>query len=186
MTARAHCWWFIALAGQATLHDAAGATTAVGRFDVSVNLRAPDGCQFTTSAGTAGSPPVVTLSCPSNLFVGVQPTVLPGAASPTAAVGGGALSTALFPGITGAPTDARPPSEAGAAVAALANLDTGTSGRASSNGAMFVERRDAAAGPGGGAQGFTLLRASPDLGAAGAAANAGSAANPPVEMWLIF
>lgn len=39
------------------LHEVAGATTAVGRFDVSVNLRAPDGCRFTTSAGTAGSPP---------------------------------------------------------------------------------------------------------------------------------
>ena len=33
---------------------------------------------------------------------------------------------------------------------------------------------------------FTLLRATPDLGAAGAAANTGSTANPPVEMWLIF
>lgn len=183
MTGRAHCWWFVALAGSATLHDVAGATTAVGRFDVSVNLRAPEGCQFTTSTGTAGSPPVVTLSCPSNLFVGVQPTVLPTAAGSTAAVGGGALSVGLFPGITGTPADARPPSEAGAAVATLANLDTGSSGRATSNGAMFVERRDAAAGPGGGAQGFMLLRASPD---SGAAANAGSTANPAVEMWLIF
>jgi hypothetical protein len=183
MTARAHCWWFVALAGQATLHDVAGATTAVGRFDVTVNLRAPDGCQFTTSAGTAGSPPVVTLSCPSNLFVGVQPTVIPTAASPAAAVGGGEISAGLFPGITSTSIEARPPTEAGAAVAALANVDTGISGRASSNGAMFVERRDVPAGSGGGTQGFTMLLASPD---AGAAANTGLTANQPVEMWLIF
>ncbi len=185
MSGRVRCWWLVALAGQATLHDAAGATTAVGRFDVSVNLLAPTGCQFTTSAGTAGSPPVVTLSCPSNLFVGIQPTVLPSATNlASTAVGAANSSAALFPGAAAISADTRPPTEASAAVAALASLDTtGTSGRASSNGALFVERRDVSAGAAGGTQGFTLLRASPD---SGAAANAGSTANPPVEMWLIF
>ena len=159
---------------------ARAAATAAADFPVAVTLHPPPGCVFTAGASSSNGAPQVTLTCGSNLFVNVQPTIL---SSPTNATSTGALPAASF---TAAGSSPPPPAELTQSIASLINLgDTSTS----VGGAMFVQRNTTATtssaltpgrttaqalqpGPAG------LPNATPD--------SASTLSGQAVEVWLIF
>lgn len=147
---------------------------AAADLSVTVTLRPPQGCSASVTATGANGAPQVTLTCGSNLFVNVQPTIL------TAPVGAAPItSPALTGGSGGGAFDGAPPASTFDDVSSLMNLDDP---RASVGGAMFVQRRVAAAEGQGVSPGANLTQVlvEPAPGAAG------NAAAQPVEMWLIF
>jgi hypothetical protein len=72
---------------------ARAAATATADFPVTVTLHPPPGCVFTASSSSSTGAPQVTLTCGSNLFVNVQPTIL---SSPTSSTGTSTLPTTSF------------------------------------------------------------------------------------------
>lgn len=159
---------------------ARAAASATASFPVTVILRPPPGCVFTASSSGGSGTPQVTLTCGSNLFVNVQPTLL---SPPSSSTGASTLPAAPFTA-TGGSTP--PPAELTQSIASLMNLSDTS---ASVSGAMFVQRSATAATASALTPGRTTAPAQqpgpaglPSATQDGASDLSGQA----VELWLIF
>jgi hypothetical protein len=158
---------------------ARAAATATADFPVTVTLHPPPGCVFTASSSSGNGAPQVTLTCGSNLFVNVQPTIL---SSPTSSTGTSTLPTTSFTAAGSGP----PPAELTQSIASLMNLNDTS---ASIGGAMFVQRSATAATASAMTPGRTTAQALqpgpaglPNAPQDSAPGQSGQA----VEVWLIF
>jgi hypothetical protein len=159
---------------------ARAAATATADFPVTVTLLPPPGCVFTASSSSSTGAPQVTLTCGSNLFVNVQPTIL---SSPTSSTGTSTLPAASFTATGSSPP---PPAELTQSIASLMNLsDTSTS----VGGAMFVQRSATAATSSALTPGRTTaqaLQSGPGGSPNAPQDNASDLSGQAVEVWLIF
>lgn len=155
------------------------AITSAGRFDVLVALHAPDGCLFSTQAGANASSQFLTVTCPSNLFVNVQPTIIASPASPAGPDVGAALAMTF--GTVSQGGEVRGPSELSSSVLTQASTGTLTDARTALNGAIFIERRT---GPGNASS--AGIQTSVQLSSDVTAPQANTPTDQLVEMWLTF
>lgn len=162
---------------------AQAAVTATAGFPVTVTLRPPPGCVVTTSGSDGSSAPQVTLTCGSNLFVSVQPTIL----TPPAGTSGTSTLPVTQPPSSSTGGSLQPPAELTQSVASLMNFNDTS---ASAGGALFVQRSTAAATTTTALAPSRSSAPAPQPGAGGQAGpsqdNASDSNAQTVEVWLFF
>lgn len=162
---------------------AQAAVTATAGFPVTVTLRPPPGCVVTTSSAGGSATPQITLTCGSNLFVSVQPTIL---TPPTSASGTSTLPVTTLAS-TGTSGSLQPPAELTQSIASLMNLSDTS---ASAGSALFVQRSTAAATTTTSAALAPSRTSAPQPAAGGPAGpsqdNASDSSAQTVEVWLFF